>query len=110
MLKGESITLFCKEKIGTDSFGKDIYELIPKKIDNVLWVYSTVDDIASSTNLFGKKAVVTLGIPKGDKHDWIDSVIEIRGRKFRTFGYPIEGIDDLIPGPWNKKVMCDIYE
>lgn len=48
-----------------------------------------------------------LAIPKGDQHSWIDKKIEFFGETFRTIGFPIQGIDELIPLKWNKKVKVE---
>ena len=61
-------------------------------------------------NITGKKLVYTLAIPKGDTHDWKDRKVEFFGKKFRTFGEPIEGIEDMMPLRWNKKVQVERYE
>ena len=60
-------------------------------------------------NLTGKKAVYTLAIPKGDTHDWEDKEVKFFGKRWRTFGIPLEGIEQLIPLDWNKKVMVERY-
>ena len=65
--------------------------------------------MSTAENLFGKKAVYTLAIPKGDTHKWEDSVVEFFGHKWKTFGFPIEGIESNIPLDWNKKVMVERY-
>lgn len=46
----------------------------------------------------------TLAIPKGDAHNWLDAKVEFFGRKFRTVGYPKEGIENNMPLAWNKQV------
>lgn len=52
--------------------------------------------------------VFTLGIPKGDKHDWNDRIISVFGQKYRTVGIPEQGIEANIPGPWHKKVRAEL--
>lgn len=46
----------------------------------------------------------TLGIPKGDTHDWLDRRTAFFGRQWRTIGIPDEGIEANIPLCWHKKV------
>jgi hypothetical protein len=54
--------------------------------------------------------VYVLGIPKGDIHDWsAGTLVQFFGETWRIFGHGIEGIEDLVPGPWNKKVMVASY-
>ncbi|HHJ8372345.1 hypothetical protein [Streptococcus pyogenes] len=54
--------------------------------------------------------VYTLAIPKGDNHDWGDKEVRFFGEKWRTVGLALEGIEELIPLEWNKKVMVERYE
>lgn len=35
--------------------------------------------------------------------------MEFFGRKWRTFGGVIQGIEDMLPLPWNKKVKVERY-
>ena len=56
-----------------------------------------------------------LAIPKGDAHDWTDKRVEwtdAYGRTVRcvTFGFPITGVEALVPGPWHMKVRCQRIE
>ena len=48
--------------------------------------------------------------PKGDDHVWTDRTVEFFGETFRTIGNPTQGIDELIPLDWNKKVKVERYE
>lgn len=109
-IHGISVNLVQKMKTGEDPFGSPIYKENLVKVDNVLVAPATSDDIVDSQNLYGKKAVYTLGIPKGDMHDWEDTKVIFFGQYFRTFGKPVEGIEDLIPLDWNKKVMVEAIE
>lgn len=96
-------------KTGTDPFGKPIYEEADIDVENVLVSPTSTDDIVNQLTLTGKKAVYTLAIPKGDTNDWEDKEVKFFGKRWRTFGFPIEGIEDLIPLDWNKKVMVERY-
>ena len=58
----------------------------------------------------GRKAVYTLAIPKGDTHEWEDQKVIFFGKEWRVFGAELEGIEDLIPLDWNKKVYVERYE
>ena len=46
----------------------------------------------------------TLGIPKGDTHDWTDRKIGFFGRLWRTVGIPMQGIPENIPLSWGLNV------
>ena len=109
MIKGITITLIDKQEAGKDPFGATIYEDVPVPVDNVLVAPTSSDDVVNQLSLTGKKAVYTLAIPKGDTHNWEDKEVEFFGQRWRTFGFPTEGIEDLIPLEWNKKVMVERY-
>ena len=109
-IKGISVILIDKRAKGKDPFGKTIMEDREIRVDNVLVSPASHDDIINQLSLTGKKAVYTMGIPKGDTNDWEDKEVIFFGQKFRTFGLSTQGIDDLIPLDWNKKVMVERYE
>lgn len=108
-LKGITILLHEKVEVGKDAFNNPLFEDTVTSVENVLVAPATTDDITTSTNFYGKKAIYTLGIPKGDTHNWIDAEIEFFGQRFKSFGFPIEGIESMIPLSWNKKVMVEVY-
>lgn len=109
-MRGITVTLYEKRQIGTDPTDAPIYEETPVEVPNVLVAPSSAEDIIDNLQLYGKKATFTLGIPKGDAHDWRDARVRFFDQDFMTFGLPQEGIDYLIPLDWNKKVMCERYE
>ncbi len=109
-IKGIKIILIGKIETGKDPFGKPIEEDVEIEIDDVLVAPVTSDDITSRTNLEGKKAVYKLGIPKGDSNDWVDKEVRFFGKRWRTIGIPLEGIEDLMPLRWNKQIMVEYYE
>lgn len=110
MIKGIDVILLEKRKIGNDPFGKAIYQEKQIKVSNVLVAPSSNDDIVTSTDLTGKKAVYTLAIPKGDRNIWEDNIVVFFGKKWHVLGFAIEGIEDNVPLDWNKKVMVERYE
>lgn len=109
LIKGITIKLYEKSQIGVDSFNHPVYEEVPIEIANVLVAPVSADDVVSQTNLNGKKAVYNLAIPKGDTHEWEDRTVEFFGKKWRTSGPVLEGIEELLPLDWNKKVMVERY-
>ncbi|MBF7051677.1 hypothetical protein [Streptococcus sp. HF-2466] len=109
-IKGITVTLIDKVETGSDPFGAPIFEDRETEVKNVLVVPTQSEEIINQMNLFGKKAVYTLGIPKGDTYDWEDKEVRFFGKKWRVFGPTIEGIDHLVPLEWNKKVMVERYE
>ena len=109
MIKGISVLLYVKQQTGIDGFHRPVYEELPEIVENVLVAPVSSDDIVNSQELLGKKAVYTLAIPKGDTHNWEDVTVEFFGRKWKSFGFSIEGIEANIPLDWNKKVMVESY-
>lgn len=110
MLHGIPVTLIEKVETSADPFGNPIYNEQEVVVDNVIVGEPTTDDITSAVSLYGKKATYILGIPKGDTHNWEDTKVKFFGKTWKTFGFPIKGIDDLVPLEWNTKVMVERYE
>lgn len=110
LMKGIDVILTDKIQTGIDDFGSPLMEEKEIVIKNVLVAPSSTDDITNSVNLTGKKAVYTLGIPKGDTNVWENKEVVFFGKRWKTIGIPVEGIEDLIPLKWHKKVMVEHYE
>lgn len=109
MLKGITVTLIDKVEKGKDPFGSPIYEDKEIEVNNVLVSPTSSDDIVNQLTLTGKKAIYTLAIPKVDTHNWEDKKVRFFGKMWHTFGEPLEGIEELIPLDWNKKVTVEHY-
>lgn len=109
-IKGITIILIDKVEIDRDPFDQPIYEDREIPVENVLVAPTSTDDVTNQLNLTGKKAVYTLGIPKGDNHNWENKEVRFFNQRWRVFGKEIQGIEDLIPLDWNKKVMVEAYE
>ena len=110
LIKGIDVILIEKIETGRNEFDIPTYEERETVVKNVLVAQPTTDDIVSNENLYGKKTVYTLAIPKGDTHEWKDTKIKFFGQTFRTFGDVIEGIEEMIPLRWNKKIHVERYE
>ena len=110
MIRGITVILMEKEQTGKDEFNRPVYSEKEEPIENVLVSPSTQQEILDTLNLTGRKAVYTLGIPKGDTHDWTDKNVVFFGSTWHTIGMPLEGIEDMIPLQWNKKVQVERYE
>lgn len=110
MIRGIKILLYEKVEVKNDEFNRPMYEEKPIEVDNVLISPAASTDIIDTLDLTGKKIVYTLAIPKGDIHEWEDKTVEFFGEKFKTVGIPTQGIDELIPGDWNKQVKVERYE
>lgn len=109
-IKGITVILYSKKKVGKDPFGSPIYEEVQEPVDNVLVSPTLSDDVTNQLSITGRKAVYTLGIPKGDTHNWENQKVEFFGQGWKTFGIPTEGIESMIPLEWNKKVLVERYE
>lgn len=109
-LKGITITLVDTVENGVDPFGAPIVSKVEIPVENVLVAPSSTDDVTNQLSLTGKMISYTLAIPKGDTHDWENKVVIFFGKRWRTVGIPLEGIESLIPLSWNRKVMVERYE
>lgn len=109
-IHGIDVILYEKTQTGTDAFHAPVYAETPVTVSNVIVSPASSDDLPEMLDLTGKKAVYTLGIPKGDTHDWEDRKVEFFGKTWHTFGFVLEGIPDLVPLGWNKKIQVEAYE
>lgn len=108
-IKGITVRLKTRVQTSTDEFKRPVYEEGFVDVENVLVGVPSSEDVINELNLSGKRITYTLGIPKGDTHNWVDTEVEIWGELYRTIGYPTQGIDENIPLSWNKKVQVERY-
>lgn len=109
MINGITITLINLVESGKDAFNNPIYEENQVQVDDVLVAPSSSDDIVDSTDLYGKKAIYTIAIPKGDTHVWEDQIVEFFGQRWKVFSMPMTGIESNIPLRWNTKYYVEGY-
>ena len=107
MISGITIKLLEREQIGTDAFNRPIYQETAEDVNNVLVAPLSDEEILDTLNLTGRRAKYQLAIPKGDRHEWEGKKVSFFGETWRVIGKPVQGIDDLIPLPWNKKVRVE---
>lgn len=110
LIRGTTVQLGVKTKTGENSFGAPIYDTVFVPVENVLVGQPTSDEVTSELALSGKITEFMLGIPKGDTHEWEDTEIIIFGKKYRTVGAVIRGIEENVPGPWHFKIRVVRYE
>ena len=110
MIVGETVKLYEKTQTGTDEYGESIYSESPIEVNDVLIQPTTSEQNVNNMSLYGKMAAYTLSIPKGDEHSWEDTTVEFYGRRWRTFGIPIQYTDVNTPLRWNKEVKVERYE
>ena len=109
-IKGITVTLINNKEVGRDPFDNPIYEDVEIEVDNVLVKPTTTDDVVNTKDLTGRTAVYTLAIPKGNTDTWENQEVRFFGERWRVFGIPLQGIEEMIPLDWNKKVMVERYE
>lgn len=109
-MKGYDVILIQKTQTGTDPFGNPIYTETQETVKDCLIGQPSSDDVTSSVELYGKKVAYTIGIPKGDTNDWTDAEVVFFGKRFKTIGFPQEGIIENIPLRWSKNVKVELYE
>ena len=107
MIKGIDITLHVLTQTGTDAMNAPVYTDSTVTVNNVLVYPSSDQEILDTLNLYGKKAVYTLLIPKGDSNEWENTFVEFFAEKWRTIGHPTEYIEANVPLKWNKKVQVE---
>lgn len=109
LISGIPVTLYERVQSGSDPLGGPVFKEQKTVVEDVLVSPVSNDDLVNAHTLYGKKAVYTLAIPKGDTHNWQDAKVEFFGQIWKAFGPVIEGIEDNIPLRWNKKVQVEAY-
>ena len=108
-MKTTTVQLGVKTQTGSDPFGVPIYSYSFIDVSGVLVGQPSAEERLSTLDLCGKYIAYTLGIPKGDDHDWNDTEVIIWGEKFRTIGFPETGIQENIPLRWGKNIKVERY-
>ena len=110
-MKGITVILYDRTEISRDRLNHPIYSEEPVEVDNVLVAPMNSTEVLETYNLTGRRASYQMAIPKGDTHDWsAGNKVRFFGKDWRIITIPTEGIDDLIPLSWNKKVQVELYE
>lgn len=110
LIKGTTIILLNKVQTGMDAFRNPVYEFAEEEVENVLIAPASSTEIIDTLNLTGKKIVYNLAIPKGDTHIWENSFVKFFDAVWRVVNIPEQGMVDMIPLEWNKKVQVERYE
>lgn len=108
-IKGVSIVLHVRTEAGTDMLGNPVYTTEDVTVDNVIWNVSTADDLIDKNRLEGTLELYTLAIPKGDTHVWLENTVSFNGKTFHCYAES-EGIPELTPLAWCKKVFVERYD
>lgn len=115
MIKGITVRLVNHIPAGENELGETISLPEWEEVENVLPGQPTAEQIVTDQQLFGKRTVYLLCIPKGDTHQWKDAEVVFlnkpwNGQRFRTFGPPIAYVEANTPTPWNKQIRCEQIE
>lgn len=110
MIKGTAVTLYEATQTGVDAFHAPVFSETPVVVENVLISPVSAEDVLDSIQMYGKRAVYELSIPKTDTHDWADRTVEFYGQKWRAFGLVLEYMAENTPLDWNRKVKVERYE
>lgn len=108
-IKGGSVVLHKRTINGYDPLGNPIYKYTDVTVENVLWNESSVDDLIDTNRLEGTQELYTLSIPKGDANTWLENTVTFNGKTYHCYAEG-EGMEDLIPLEWNKKVLVERYD
>lgn len=108
-MKTTTIQLAVKTQVSTNPFGEPIFEIEWVDVPGVLVGSPSTQEITDSLQLYGKRVDYTLGIPKGDNHNWVNTEVIIWGEHFITIGYPVTGEQENIPLKWGQNVKVTRY-
>lgn len=110
--RGITVTLYERTQTGTDAFNAPIYGSAAVEVQDVLVAPEgdAGQAVFTDTDLNSRKSTYLLGIPKGDTHQWENSEVSFFSRRWKVIGMTTEGIEDLIPLRWNKKVRVEAIE
>lgn len=108
-LTGIPVTLYDRVRNGVDAFNAPVYQEVPVTVKDVLVCPVSTEDVVEGLQLYGKRAVYELHIPKTDTNNWENRVVAFYGQKWRTFGIVLEWMEHLTPGPWNRRVKVERY-
>lgn len=107
-INGITVTLYERTQNGTDDFGTAVWvETATSVADVLIAPIGESDEILDTTNLVGDITKYRLAIPKGDKHTWEGNRVSFFGQSFKVIGYEIQGIEEMIPLRWNRKVTVE---
>lgn len=110
MIKAITVQLYNVTEAGRDELGSPVLLPTPEDVPGVLVYPVSADAVVTDLQIYGKKSVYQLCIPKGDTHTWEDRLVGFFGKIFRTFGPAVEYIGENVPLRWNKQIKVELYE
>ena len=110
MINSITVKLYERTETGKDELGEAIYQEQPIYVPGVLVTPASADAIVSDLQLYGRRSVYELCIPKGDAHEWEGCRVEFFGKVFRAFTPLERWIESNVPLRWNAKIRVERYE
>lgn len=110
MIKGITVRLINQIPAGKNELDEPITVPTWEDVENVLPGQPSSEQIVTDQQLYGKRAVYNLCIPKGDTHQWEDAEVVFFGAKYHTFGPLVEYVEANCPTPWNRWIRCERIE
>lgn len=108
-MKGTDIQIAVNTVVGYDEFGAPIIREDFETVKDCLVGSPTSEQITDALNMYGKKLVYVVGIPKGDTHTWENRKVMIWGEMYQTFGFCMTGIQENIPLRWGQNIRVERY-
>lgn len=109
LLRGQTVVIYNRIQTGVDALNAPVYEDKADAVDNILVCPASAEAVTDGLQLYGKRAVYELLIPKEDGHQWEDRKVSFFGQHWRTFGAELKYPDGLTPGPWNRRIKVERY-
>ena len=109
MIRGCPVEIAVETVTGYDDFGAPIISEIFETVDDCLIGQPTSTEITDALNMYGKKLIYVIGIPKGDTHNWENVTVKFFGQTFKAFGFPTSGIQENIPLRWGANIKVEQY-
>lgn len=107
-----SVKLFEKVLEGYDGFGVPTYTEQAVIIDKCLVAIGSHNPLANNNTTQVALDTFTIAIPKGDNHDWRNSIVEFNlggvDFKCKTYGDYLLGYEDAMPLMWHKQIWCSV--
>ena len=113
MIKAITVRLYTRSAATPpvyDGFGDPVTTESYEDVAGVLVYPASGDAIVTDLQIYGKRSIYELCIPKGDTNSWEDKDVEFFGKRFHSFTPEIEYIDANVPLRWNRKVRVERIE
>ena len=107
MIKGETVEVVSRQKVGTDALNSPIFEWVSEgEVEDVLVAPGSTSDVEGSIRPDGVEVVFTLHWTKADVRSLKGKRVKVRGESFAVIGDPQPFTDANTPGVWNRPVQA----